>query len=90
MGVGHTKIGACGVGGWGLSPPILPFGEEDLVTAVKSNYAKKRLNPSHSWKMRFRSRKRNKGLVALNIEALNFKVSKDGNGFLGKAQKFFA
>jgi len=49
-----------------------------LVTAVKSNYAKKRLNPSHSWKMRFRSRKRNNGLVALNIEAPNFKVSKDG------------
>jgi len=65
---------------WTLDTPKSVRAESirDLVTAFNSNYAKQRLNPSHSWKMRFRSRKRNKGLVALNIEAPNFKVSKDG------------
>jgi hypothetical protein len=50
----------------------------DVVTSHNSNVAKRKKTPSHAWKMRFRSRKQNRGLVTLNVEAPNLKVSKDG------------
>jgi len=65
---------------WALATPksIRAEAIRDVVTAHKSNVAKRKKDKSHTWKQRFRSRKQNRGLVTLNVEAPNFKVGKDG------------
>jgi len=65
---------------WVLSTPKSVRAEaiRDVVTAHKSNVAKRKKDPTHTWTQRFRSRKQNRGLVTLNVEHPNFKVGKDG------------